>query len=63
MRDPQALREAIAAAKKAIADQKEHGYGSRAVAFDQGAPHVGFTELNFSQLAILVEAAEKVADA
>lgn len=37
---PEDLREAIAAAKKAIAEQKQRGYGSDAVGFDQGVPHV-----------------------
>ena len=62
MCDPQDLREAIAAGKAAVAEQKERGDTFRDVAFSTGSYHVAFTSLSFDQLALLVEAAEEVAD-
>lgn len=63
MCDPQDLREAIDAAKKAVAEQKERGDSFRDVAFSTGSYHVAFTSLSFQQLALLAEAAEGVAHA
>lgn len=63
MCDPQYLREAIRAAKEAMAIEADHhATTGTSVAFIYDGYHTKTTPLNFQQLALLVEAAEGVVD-